>query len=111
MFVCEWRAAVGSPPRVRGKVDYTENAGDYSGITPACAGKRCCGVVYILHAGDHPRVCGEKRERAALAVDKVGSPPRVRGKVPEILDQRIPSGITPACAGKRTFASDGQEHT
>ena len=50
----------GSPPRVRGKV-YSKGVGQiYSGITPACAGKRAKGGELKIGNEDHPRVCGEK---------------------------------------------------
>ena len=47
-------------------------------------------------------MCGEKIATMALAPCKLGSPPRVRGKVGLICPTRILMRITPACAGKRT---------
>ena len=71
------------------------------GITPACAGKRtqyfpACSCIW-----DHPRVCGEKSFGDVVALDAIGSPPRVRGKVAICPACSASSGITPACAGKR----------
>ena len=54
---------------------------------------------------DYPRVCGEKSRCGTFALQIPGSPPRVRGKVFGQNFQYFPSGITPACAGKRK-----QEH-
>ena len=72
-------------------------------ITPACAGKRyrcsCTGST----SQDHPRVCGEKLFLAHLALLKLGSPPRVRGKDMKHTAAIYRSGITPACAGKSSF--------
>ena len=71
---------IGSPPRVRGKVDVSERTGSAYGITPACAGKSKNPPFTAIAVEDHPRVCGEK----------------YRG-IPEL------NGgwwITPACAGK-----------
>ena len=66
---------MGSPPRMRGKADYTPVVDVRVRITPAYAGKspagradgpalqdhpRVCGEKETRH-GDHPRVCGEKR--------------------------------------------------
>ena len=63
---------------------------------------------------DHPRVCGENRERQRRKTAKLGSPPRVRGKsVPTGIVAVLP-GITPACAGKIVVdcaaAGDGGDH-
>ena len=53
----------GSPPRMRGKGPASLVYGRYEGITPAYAGKRSH-IHYTTPArGDHPRVCGEKRNR------------------------------------------------
>ena len=53
----------GSPPRMRGKdIDFGFGACRY-GITPAYAGKRVCETTVARPLGDHPRVCGEKRNR------------------------------------------------
>ena len=92
---------VGSPPRVRGK-DFAVVPRDYDvGITPACAGKsrRPCAAGFQWR--DHPRVCGEKLLRFFLRPCGKGSPPRVRGKVADIVVVVLHGGITPACAGKR----------
>ena len=50
----------GSPPLVRGKDVPTGNPIGIGGITPACAGKRCCKILGLVYARDHPRLCGEK---------------------------------------------------
>ena len=70
----------GSPPQVRGKPGYTDDAKKPLGITPAGAGKTVdldsdCG-----DAWDHPRRCGENSFQAWLAANGLGSPPQVRGK-------------------------------
>ena len=96
---------VGSPPRVRGKVDAATLTLKARGITPACAGKRllpCC--FWRLHR-DHPRVCGEKLMQMQLPGLQPGSPPRVRGKGRYHRAQYSLPGITPACAGKRHTAA------
>ena len=72
-----------------------------AGITPACAGKRLDALLVFFRCQDHPRVCGEKKMWILIKGGTLGSPPRVRGKVPSY---RLPSAqtrITPACAGKR----------
>ena len=91
---------IGSPPRVRGKVSPIYGSRGGAGITPACAGKSCWKKSTINHYGDHPRVCGEKSAGAYQGAAALGSPPRVRGKVPAMQDIWSSIRITPACAGK-----------
>ena len=90
----------GSPPRVRGKRVGAARIGCGVGITPACAGKRAGPNNSLTGNQDHPRLCGEKRSGYPDALDKGGSPPRMRGKAQA--EQPLPhvAGITPACAGK-----------
>ena len=72
---------LGSPPRMRGKVEEVTPTNETDRITPAYAGKRLCCRVGSRVTGDHPRVCGEKKYTAQEIVGKLGSPPRMRGKV------------------------------
>ena len=48
-------------------------------------------------------MCGEKHLLACGGVLRKGSPPRVRGKDIKIATCRGHDGITPACAGKRSY--------
>ena len=91
---------LGSPPRVRGKLDEKPDGEFKFRITPACAGKTVLTMVLRELGEDHPRVCGENnRSRNQLGTIK-GSPPRVRGK-PALSGFLTGSmRITPACAGK-----------
>ena len=73
--------AIGSPPRVRGKVKVQSTL--------------------RLERRDHPRVCGEKRKTGAVPAPLPGSPPRMRGKGEEGLRRCLSERITPAYAGKR----------
>ena len=91
----------GSPPRVRGKVGDVGVALAVVGITPAYAGKRSKTTSTFSLLRDHPRVCGEKRQGNMNKEVKVGSPPRVRGKVDCFSPFLALWGITPAYAGKR----------
>ena len=93
-------SGTGSPPRVRGKETVLPPRVERHGITPACAGKRALPDIGPFRRRDHPRVCGEKRVALFQRGKGVGSPPRVRGKVPFLFAVTIALGITPACAGK-----------
>ena len=91
---------LGSPPRVRGKEVRDGADVDADRITPACAGKRPPSIPSLYSVQDHPRVCGEKADCAAVQWNGMGSPPRVRGKEQRKRITREETGITPACAGK-----------
>ena len=92
----------GSPPRVRGKEKWDVPVEDAGRITPACAGKSPHDGLPWVDFEDHPRVCGEKRGWLDEQNRRIGSPPRVRGKVTRPTRFKGIDGITPACAGKRT---------
>ena len=83
MFLLIVLYAVGSPPHVRGKVFLTLNFCLVLRITPACAGKSHCVSCLCSSAQDHPRMCGEKSDKASHHICLSGSPPHVRGKVLE----------------------------
>ena len=97
----DFLAAVGSPPRARGKEKQNWSGILHSRITPACAGKSFKGICVNWSHWDHPRVRGEKLAERAQMAASLGSPPRARGKVSIFTYQWPLPGITPACAGKR----------
>ncbi len=98
-------AAVGSPPRVRGKAFALNVCINSPGITPACAGKSMAQSWRLIAKWDHPRVCGEKKTFPTEVFTLLGSPPRVRGKVPVRNMNLKVHRITPACAGKSQLES------
>ena len=95
-------STAGSPPHARGKGRPVQVHRPYRGITPACAGKRCCQPQFCTISRDHPRMRGEKLCRALLAMLEQGSPPHARGKEPDLCTLLEANRITPACAGKRS---------
>ena len=107
-------AVLGSPPRMRGK----EISGLLDllvkGITPAYAGKSFLLRSSAHHIWDHPRVCGEKVHGDEQAMAKLGSPPRMRGKVTTRIGIAGTERITPAYAGKSRpggqQAGGGEDH-
>ena len=88
------RAALGSPPHVRGKGGDGNDRGLHARITPACAGKSLFDPMYQTHFR--------------------GSPPHVRGKAGQHRRAVHGRGITPACAGKsgvrKTVMLTGEDH-
>jgi len=93
-------SAVGSPPRMRGKVVAHCVRQNAVRITPAYAGKSKRRALPALSPGDHPRMCGEKRQDRLDYYVPQGSPPHVRGKELRVETCFADNGITPACAGK-----------
>ena len=71
------------------------------GITPAYAGKSEEVLPVYAYLWDHPRLCGEKFCYAAGLVGNIGSPPPMRGKDRQAVQQHQHRRITPAYAGKR----------
>ena len=92
--------AMGSSPRVRGKLIHATSARRNPGLIPACAGKTTRRLWEHLQVRAHPRVCGENRPPDALYSKLAGSSPRVRGKQGRRNPDRSRSGLIPACAGK-----------
>ena len=91
----------GSPPRMRGKVIHSLCDRPQRGITPAYAGKSQTAGTPCSSVRDHPRMCGEKVRYAINIENKMGSPPRMRGKACVKPCCLSCVGITPAYAGKR----------
>ena len=92
----------GSPPRVRGKEQGGGREESEKGITPARAGKSPISQNARGVSRDHPRACGEKVDEVLINESLLGSPPRVRGKGFRKNVENMPTGITPARAGKST---------
>ena len=86
---------------MRGKVRLGAKAVGSTGITPAYAGKRLRSVKSCIRTGDHPRVCGEKKSGSAATACSSGSPPRMRGKVDEVLPADTFKRITPRVCGEK----------
>ena len=100
----------GSPPRVRGKGAVRGWLRATEGITPACAGKSLNRFSNHILVWDHPRVCGEKKKVCQTGYERMGSPPRVRGKAQRMRRKWWRQRITPACAGKRLKRSHSIGH-
>ena len=103
MFEIGSGSVPGSPPPMRGKVEFRVCGFDRLGITPAYAGKSNCGCTGIDTKGDHPRLCGEKDERDGKCNLATGSPPPMRGKGHNRKAEKGGLRITPAYAGKRSI--------
>ena len=107
-------AAAGSPPRMRGKLQYLIIQHAQARITPADAGKTRHAAARARTPRDHPRGCGENRSFITTAGSRSGSPPRMRGKLAAANGIQDPNRITPADAGKTgsrcDIATQAQDH-
>ena len=103
-----------SPPRVRGIRIVCPSYNHITRITPACAGNTKRQPSSALAATDHPRVCGEYWLICLDAIRRKGSPPRVRGILPQVSARKALARITPACAGNTCPRCDrlrsGRDH-
>ena len=102
--------SLGSPPRGRGKEIGVIFVEWRRGITPAWAGKSFIVILSMRSLRDHPRVGGEKRQLQHGRHQRLGSPPRGRGKVPGRSQKASGRGITPAWAGKSGCAGRKCRH-
>ena len=97
---------LGSPPQVRGKLNYYLARKLRERITPAGAGKtRTSGELSALYK-DHPRRCGENGIRYMMKHTEMGSPPQVRGKHVGLSEIMFMKRITPAGAGKTEIGTE-----
>ena len=105
---------LGSPPPVRGLRQVLKLNSDGQGITPACAGTTWLLQVLSCIFRDHPRLCGDYKQRECEVFCRLGSPPPVRGllKIKPKLIKTI--RITPACAettpGSKIFFLHLEDH-
>ena len=104
----------GSSPHVRGALRRVRHRGEAPGIIPACAGStlpesRCSALPW-----DHPRMCGEHKDRYHRYLPHEGSSPHVRGALYRLDYIGYGIGIIPACAGstmKRVIAQcESRDH-
>ena len=86
---------------MRGKVSIFSPPNYNIRITPAYAGKSLGVGVLWIHDKDHPRLCGEKTCFFRSLRSEIGSPPPMRGKVTDSIENIFDCRITPAYAGKR----------
>ena len=91
---------IGSPPRMRGKLNPIGSFDSQRRITPAHAGKTLEGPRRGSRKKDHPRACGENDAFPIFAPHSIGSPPRMRGKLTHDNCRVYLPRITPAHAGK-----------
>ena len=94
------RAAFGSSPRVRGKPRFGRAASMVLRIIPARAGQTKRALQGNPLTTDHPRACGANVAGKSEKTVRVGSSPRVRGKLMPVTVDISPVRIIPARAGQ-----------
>ena len=92
--------ALGSSPRVRGKLERCDGRRGMWRLIPACAGKTLPPRPPYERPWAHPRVCGENADLNNPQTFTTGSSPRVRGKLEWPCTTALPPRLIPACAGK-----------
>ena len=85
---------------MRGKPSSNSDTRAVIRITPAHAGKTQQQIPQRSVCWDHPRACGENGGGARGEGVYRGSPPRMRGKLVDIVVWVVGLRITPAHAGK-----------
>ena len=103
MLVTSVATEIGSPPRMRGKLNRSLKRHSRDRITPADAGKTPETVMKWWLEQDHPRGCGENSILRKGRSARLGSPPRMRGKLGSLSRNHVPTRITPADAGKTRY--------
>ena len=92
-------AALGSPPRGRGRHTGRARRDRVRGLTPAWAGTASSTGLASSPARAHPRVGGDGSPPASMRAARSGSPPRGRGRRPLHPIHAHHAGLTPAWAG------------
>ena len=89
----------GSSPRMRGTRMHYGVRPVAAGIIPAHAGNTMAIGVGTAAPGDHPRACGEHYPLSSQAIGRMGSSPRMRGTLYDVIRQGEYLWIIPAHAG------------
>ena len=90
----------GSSPRVRGKPGRAPPGLVGRRLIPARAGKTASPESSQWLPSAHPRACGENQNGVDVGANRLGSSPRVRGKLTEIVVTTQAERLIPARAGK-----------
>ena len=98
----------GSPPPVREQPSVANKSLKYRGITPACAGTTFRVHNWCPRGEDHPRLCGNNSPLISVTSSSTGSPPPVREQPMQPFVWLKNQGITPACAGTTTTATESR---
>ena len=72
--------AIGTSPRMRGKLINVGCGSPFDRNIPAYAGKTVSSKGFIRSFPEHPRVCGENEWACASPITQTGTSPRMRGK-------------------------------
>ena len=93
------RHTIGSSPHMRGTPELLLVGADIGRIIPAYAGNTNAMSWVTPWREDHPRICGEHRDLAAVAFAWLGSSPHMRGTPWNVAIAWFPLRIIPAYAG------------
>ena len=91
---------MGTSPRTRGKHGCAQSRTTWIGNIPAHAGKTAKNTGLLLRPREHPRARGENKPTLPDELEKAGTSPRTRGKLPPQRPFSVGVGNIPAHAGK-----------
>ena len=101
------RVKWGSSPRMRGKPYQLVPQARGRGLIPAHAGKTNSRFPHFYDCPAHPRACGENGWSAINNRRRLGSSPRMRGKLPFVTARGAFTRLIPAHAGKTPDTQNG----
>ena len=105
---------LGSSPRMRGTPAGDQSPSPPSGIIPAHAGNTSTRSLPRSLPRDHPRACGEHIAFCGEQVIDLGSSPRMRGTLVQVIERAVGAGIIPAHAGNTLWCAwprcTGRDH-
>ena len=95
--------ALGSPPRLWGKLAHLLASGRGLRFTPTLVGKTDFPDMPLCVSGVHPHACGENSRTEGRLDSQGGSPPRLWGKPILVLQGVHHKRFTPTLVGKTNF--------
>ena len=101
---------IGSSPLVRGILLFDILRSSTLRIIPACAGNTPSELQNQESQTDHPRLCGEYKQRKKTMLYSEGSSPLVRGILCDIWNDGHFPRIIPACAGNTCHYTRFENH-
>ena len=85
---------------MRGKLLAGLGEQSFGGNIPAYAGKTAYKESDNDKFAEHPRVCGENKKMSGTGQDEIGTSPRMRGKLTDVIGPVKRGRNIPAYAGK-----------
>ena len=95
---------LGSPPRMRGEGGFGGDGAWWIRITPAHAGRSVHVTLRGVHSKDHPRACGEKKQRHGCDLYCLGITPAHAGRSQSFTMIQVDRKDHPRACGEKACA-------